>query len=90
MNDQHLPRVLILEDSSADAGLAVHELQRAGVDCLPERVDAEVTFLAALDPAPDLIVAAYHLPGYGAVETLRALASRDIEELYRAQTSAMT
>jgi hypothetical protein len=49
------------------------------VDCLPERVDSETTFLAALDPAPDLIVAAYQLPGYGAVEALRALASRDLD-----------
>ncbi|HEV3076296.1 MAG TPA: response regulator [Thermoanaerobaculia bacterium] len=79
MNDQHPFRVLILENSPDDAKAVVQELRRADVDCLPERVDSETTFLAALDPAPDLIVAAYQLPGYGAVEALRALASRDLD-----------
>jgi PAS domain S-box-containing protein len=79
MNDQHLLRVLILEHSPDDADVVVRELQRGGVDYLPERVDSETTFLAALDPAPDLIVASYQLPGYGAVEALRALASRDVD-----------
>jgi two-component system, cell cycle sensor histidine kinase and response regulator CckA len=79
MNDPHLFRILILEDSPAVAEVVVHELRRAGVDGLPERVDSEAAFLAALDPAPDLIVAAYQPPGYGAVEALRALASRDVD-----------
>jgi two-component system, cell cycle sensor histidine kinase and response regulator CckA len=79
MNAQHPLRVLILEDSSDDAEIVVRELRRAGVDGLPERVHTEAAFLAALDPAPDLIVAAYQLPGYGAVEALRALASRDVD-----------
>jgi two-component system cell cycle sensor histidine kinase/response regulator CckA len=79
MNDQHPLRILILEDSPDDAEVAVQELRRAGVACLPERVDSETTFLAALDPAPDLIVAGYQLTGYGAVEALRALASRDLD-----------
>jgi two-component system, cell cycle sensor histidine kinase and response regulator CckA len=79
MNDQHLLRVLILEHSPDDAEVVLRELQRAGADYLPARVDSEAAFLAALDPAPDLIVASYQLPGYGAVEALRALASRDVD-----------
>ncbi len=79
MNDRPSLRVLILEDNPADAELVVHELRRAGVDSLPERVESEAAFLAALEPAPDLIVASYQLPGYSAVEAMRALASRDID-----------
>jgi PAS domain S-box-containing protein len=79
MNDPHPFRILILEDSPAVAEVVVHELRRAGVDGLPERVDSEAAFLAALDPAPDLIVAAYQLPGYSAVEALRTLASRSLD-----------
>jgi len=79
MNDQHLLRVLILEHSPDDAAVVVRELQRTGEDYLATRVDSETTFLAALDPAPDLIVASYQLPGYSAVEALRALACRDID-----------
>ncbi|HXO40171.1 MAG TPA: response regulator, partial [Thermoanaerobaculia bacterium] len=79
MSDPHPLRVLILEDRPDDTEAMVRELRRAGVDCLPERVDSEAAFLPALDPAPDLIVAAYQLPGYGAVEALRALASRGLD-----------
>ena len=79
MNDQQPLRLLILEDSLEDAQTLVRELERGGVECLPQRVDSETAFLAALDPTPDVIVADYQLPGYGAVEALRALAARGID-----------
>jgi two-component system cell cycle sensor histidine kinase/response regulator CckA len=72
-------RILILEDNPDDAEMLVRELRRAAVVSVPERADTEADFLARLDPPPDLILADYHLPGYGALGALRALRSRGVE-----------
>jgi two-component system cell cycle sensor histidine kinase/response regulator CckA len=79
MIDPQRLRILLLEDNPDDAEIVLRKLRQAGVDCLPERVSSEATFLAALDPVPDLILADYQVPKFGAVGALRALASRDID-----------
>jgi two-component system cell cycle sensor histidine kinase/response regulator CckA len=79
MIDQQRLRILILEDDPDDAESVLRKLRQAGVDCVPERVDNEAMFLAALDPAPDLILADYRVAEYGAVGALRALSARDLD-----------
>jgi two-component system cell cycle sensor histidine kinase/response regulator CckA len=79
MDDAPPLRLLLLDDSTDDAEMLIRELRQAGVHCLPQRVDTETAFLAALDPAPDVILADYRLPGYGALAALRALAARGLD-----------
>jgi len=65
-------RLLLVEDSLADAQLNERELRKAGIAFVARRVDKEPTLIAALDDfQPDLILADYHLPGF---DGLRALA----------------
>jgi two-component system, cell cycle sensor histidine kinase and response regulator CckA len=79
MSDPRPRRILILEDNADDAEIIVRELRRAGVDWRAERVDTEAGFLAGLEPPPDLVLADYRLPGYGALAALRRLGSRGID-----------
>ncbi len=72
-------RVLILEDVPADAELLVHELGRAGFDLDWQRVETESDYLAHLDPAPDIILADYHLPSFDALRALRHLQERGLD-----------
>ena len=72
-------RVLILEDREADAKLMLHELRRAEYDLHWRRVETEAEFLAHLDPAPDIILADYNLPQFGALPALRRLQERELD-----------
>jgi DNA-binding NarL/FixJ family response regulator len=55
-------RILMLEDSAAEAELMRHELHRAGLQTLIERVDSEQAFSAAVrDFAPDVVLADHSL-----------------------------
>ncbi|MGH7267546.1 MAG: GAF domain-containing protein, partial [Candidatus Rokuibacteriota bacterium] len=72
-------RVLVLEDRPADAELLVRELGRAGFALDWTRVDSEADYLAGLDPAPDVILADYSLPGFGAMQALGHLAARGLD-----------
>ncbi|HEX7595880.1 MAG TPA: response regulator transcription factor [Gemmatimonadaceae bacterium] len=50
-------RILMHEDSEADAELIRHELDRAGLVTLTERVDSEAAFASAVrDFAPDVVL----------------------------------
>ena len=71
--------VLILDDNPDDAEILERELRRAGVACVCRRADCEAAFLAALTPPPDLILADYHLPSYGAMAALGELQARGLE-----------
>ncbi len=65
-------RVLIVEDSPADAELMVHELSRGGYDVTAERVDTAEAMRAALArPGWELIVSDYSLPTFSAPEALK-------------------
>jgi DNA-binding NarL/FixJ family response regulator len=55
-------RILILEDSEADAELIRHELDRAGLVSILERVDSEEAFASAVrDFAPDVVLSDHTL-----------------------------
>src|SRR6266849_1872948 len=69
-------RVLILEDHEADALLVTSELRRAGYAFEWRRVDSEAAYLAALETAPQIILADYHLPQFTALEAIRLLHER--------------
>lgn len=71
MADQPL-RVLMLEDSAADAELITHELDRAGIRCVAQRVDTEGAFIHALRSFdPDIVLCDHGLARYNAMAALR-------------------
>jgi CheY-like chemotaxis protein len=72
-------RVLILEDSPADAELMLRELRNAGLEVQAERVDSETEFAARLAPELDLILSDFQLPQFGGLEALRLLRSRGLD-----------
>jgi signal transduction histidine kinase/CheY-like chemotaxis protein len=65
--------VLIVEDRPADAEIMARELRRAGFDCHWRRVESESEYVAGLDEDPDLILADYSLPQFGALRALHLL-----------------
>ncbi|MGE0115331.1 MAG: EAL domain-containing protein [Steroidobacteraceae bacterium] len=66
-------KVVIIEDSPTDAELAVAALQRTWRDIDWHRIDTESEFIAELAWQPDIIIADYEVPGFGAVTALRIL-----------------
>lgn len=66
-------RVLIAEDSELDAELMARELIRHGFKIEWKRVDTEREFVAQLEHPPDLILADYTMPEFGAVRALQLL-----------------
>src|SRR5258707_7176510 len=67
-------RFLILEDVPTDAELIEQEFRKAGISFTSRRVDTEEAFLRELhDFRPDIILADYTLPQFGALEALRLL-----------------
>lgn len=72
-------RVLIVEDEPDDAALLANELQRFGYAVSADRVDTEETFLEALEPQPDVILADYTLPQFNALRALRGLQRRELD-----------
>jgi diguanylate cyclase (GGDEF)-like protein len=64
-------RLLLVEDSEADAGLALRMLEHAGVSCECERVQTEAAFRAELARfAPQVILSDFSMPAF---DGLRAL-----------------
>lgn len=66
-------RVLIVEDSPADAELMLAQLVRHGFHLDAKRVDTERAFADELREPPDLILADYSVPGFGAVRALEVI-----------------
>ncbi len=66
-------KVVIIEDSPADAELAVASLRRTWNNIDWHRVDTEAEFIAELAWHPDVVIADYEVPGFGAVPALRIL-----------------
>jgi DNA-binding NarL/FixJ family response regulator len=65
-------RVLLLEDSPLDAELITHELDRAGIGCVTQRVDTEGAFVYALRSfEPDIVLCDHGLARYNAMAALR-------------------
>lgn len=62
MPSPNMIRILMLEDSAAEAELIRHELDRSGVRSLIERVDSQEAFSAAVrNFAPDVVLSDHSL-----------------------------
>jgi DNA-binding NarL/FixJ family response regulator len=69
-------RILMLEDSEADAELITHELQRSGLTVMTGRVDTADAFTAALRSfAPDVVLADHSLAHFDSSAALRIVRS---------------
>lgn len=67
-------RILMLEDSEADAALIRYELLRSGLVTVAERVDSEDAFASALrDFAPDVVLSEHSLAQFDAQSALALL-----------------
>ena len=74
MNDDSRPasRVLFVEDQAAHAELAVHQLKRAGIECVWKRVETEASLIAALnDFRPTVVLSDFSLPQFDGMSALR-------------------
>lgn len=67
-------RVLIIEDEPVDAYLMIDALKSGGLDMRSDTVDTEAAFRVALRTHPDVVLADYSVPGFGAVPALAILA----------------
>ena len=73
-------RVLLVEDSEADAELLAHELKRAGFDVTWERVQSAGRLQTALDHGPwDIIVGDNSMPGFSGTEALALVRARGLD-----------
>lgn len=72
-------RILIIEDNLADAKLVLHELRRTGFEFNWQRVETESDYLSHLDSMPDLILADYSLPQFGALRALQLMQERGLD-----------
>ena len=71
-------RVLIAEDSDDDYQLLVRELQRAGYEVTPQRVQSRGGMTDALDARPwDLVIGDYSMPQFSGTAALTLLRERD-------------
>jgi PAS domain S-box-containing protein len=71
--------MLILEDRAMDADLVIRHLRREGFEIETSLATDEATYLAALDPAPDIILADYSLPRFNALSAVRHLRTRGLD-----------
>ena len=73
-------RMLMVEDSEADAELLAHELRRAGFALEFERVDSAAALDAALDRVTwDIIIGDNSMPGFSGTEALSLLRARGLD-----------
>lgn len=80
MTDTPTPlHVLILEDNPDDAELLVRELQHAHFDPDWNLVATEQDYLAHLDPALDVILSDYSMPGFNGLRALQLLRERGLD-----------
>lgn len=73
-------RILLMEDSAADAELAGHELRKSSFDFSVQRLQTQEEFARALVTfPPDLILADYALPGFSGLEAVKMLRKQDLD-----------
>ncbi|HEX4931231.1 MAG TPA: PAS domain S-box protein, partial [Gaiellaceae bacterium] len=70
-------RLLLVEDSPADAELILHELAREELVGFTHRVDTIEALQAALVEEWDIVISDDSLPGFGAAQTLELVAAAD-------------
>lgn len=83
-------RVLILEDRPEDVELVMYELRKAGFQLEAQRVETEADFQARLAAHPDIILADYSLPQYGARPALQYLQQRGLDIPFIVVTGAIS
>jgi CheY-like chemotaxis protein len=66
-------RVVLVEDSSADAERVLAELQRSGFDVTWHRVETEAEYLERLEDSPEIVLADYALPQFSGPRALELL-----------------
>ena len=64
-------RLLLVEDSPADAELILRAVRDGGIEVDPVRIETEAELQTALQSPPDLILADYLLPRFGGLQALR-------------------
>lgn len=73
-------RVLLVEDSEADAALLLRELRENGYEPQWERVESAASMAAALDRQQwDIVVADYVLPGFSGPAALKLMQRRQMD-----------
>src|SRR5947207_433624 len=73
-------RVLLVEDSVADAMLLVHALERGGFEAITERVETAEAMQAALKKSHwDLILADHAMPHFSAPEALELVKKENLD-----------
>ncbi|MDK2971636.1 MAG: two-component system, cell cycle sensor histidine kinase and response regulator CckA [Candidatus Sumerlaeota bacterium] len=72
-------RVLLLEDSDADADLILSELRRAGYSVEAERVETDEDLRQALEQSWDILLADYTLPTFDAPRALALLRELELD-----------
>lgn len=60
----HPLKVLVVEDSPADAELLIRALKRSGFEPDWKRVDTEADFLSSLRPNLDIVISDYEMPQF--------------------------
>ncbi|HZZ78912.1 MAG TPA: PAS domain S-box protein [Gemmataceae bacterium] len=78
MSDGRL-KVLLVEDSQADAKLVMRELRQAGFTFDSTRVETAVDFCAQLELAPDIILSDFNMPQFSATHALELLRERGLD-----------
>jgi len=74
----HPIKVLVVEDSPADAELALNELSKAGIVYLASRVDTRQDFIHALETfLPDIVLSDFSMPAFDGLSALKLLRERD-------------
>jgi PAS domain S-box-containing protein len=74
-----LLRTLILENRASDAKLVVRELERAGFDPKWKRVETEAQYVSQLEASPEVILADYTMPKFGAMRALEVLQKKGLD-----------
>src|SRR5882672_9071144 len=73
-------RILIIDDSSDDAELALRELRRSVYEPTWQRVDTEEALAAALDgEAWEIILSDYTMPKFGGLEAHAVVRRRGLD-----------
>ncbi|HEX7002865.1 MAG TPA: HD domain-containing phosphohydrolase [Trueperaceae bacterium] len=72
-------RVLIVEDSEHDTEILLRSLRRSGFTPTATVVGTEGEFRNAIDEAPEIILADFTLPGFGALRALEILEERKLD-----------
>ncbi|MBF0545035.1 MAG: response regulator [Candidatus Riflebacteria bacterium] len=76
-------RLLIIEDSKADALLLLHELQRGNFEIIHKRVDNPTDLIAALESNEwDLIISDYVMPQFSGLRALRIVQDHGVDAPY--------